>query len=63
MLCSSLPPSFFHIFISLSLSIAIILPFSEGTQRRDVGGGKMGEDGEGKIGRRRKWNDGVTDER
>jgi len=29
--------------------------FSEGTQRRDVGGGKIGEDGE--------WNDGITDER
>lgn len=57
----SLCPSFILDFMSLfpSLSHSRYPLFSEASQRRDVGGGKMGagttEDGEGKD---KKWDDG-----
>lgn len=49
-------------FISVSLSIALTVTpphFSEGTQRRDVGGGKMGE---GTGGDGEEGESGMTDE-
>lgn len=59
-----------HAFISLFFfpSLSLSLPrFSERTQHKDVGGGKMGQGaggvGEQKIWKRRNWNDGVMSDR